>query len=142
MRPLSPEEVEQVTKSALRPLRWGLYFLLIPAAIFLIWILRSSLAEHWQSFLAPAIFFGLAFWMAWRKKAQIEADLATGFAETLTGEVEQLWRSKQENYIRVSGNSFRVGREAFRDLSNGEAVSVDYLPRSHIAVKVEPRSSA
>lgn len=141
MRPLSPEEAERVQRGVLRPLRWAPALLIVGAAVFFSAILRSPVRDDAKTFLIPAVFFGISFWVVFRQKRQIEADLTEGFAETLSGEVERLWRSKNANYIRVGGKNFQVEQEAFRHLIRGQPVSVDFLPRSRIAVKVEPGSA-
>ncbi|MFQ5817423.1 MAG: hypothetical protein ACE5H2_05640 [Terriglobia bacterium] len=142
MRALSPEEIEHVRQNVLRPLRWTPVTLVVVGAVFLGMVLRGSFREDWTTLLVPLAFFGFPLVAAFRRKRQIEADLADGFAETLSGEVEKLWRSRQEPFIRVAGQSFRVQREVFRALAKGQPVTVDFLPRSRVAIKVVPGSWA
>lgn len=64
----------------------------------------------------------------------------------MSGEVEALWQQafwqpKLANYMRVAGKNFRVELKVYRDLYVGQVVNVEFLPRSHVAVKVEPQSS-
>ena len=139
MRPLSPEEVEQA-KKILRPLRWAPLVVLVVAVLFVGFFFRGPVRDDWRPLLIPVVFFGIGFWGAWRRKAQIEADLRGGFAETLQGAIEKLWHSKQEANIRVDGMNLRVERDIYRSLKKGQHVTVDYLPRSRIALKVAPRA--
>ncbi|MFQ5927504.1 MAG: hypothetical protein ACE5MH_08735 [Terriglobia bacterium] len=127
-------------KSVLRPLRWTPVTLVVVAAVFLGMVLQGSFREDWKTLLVPLAFFTIPLLAAFYRKQQLEDDLAGGFAETLSGEVEKLWRAQQESHIRVAGKKFRVEREVFRTLAKGQRVTVEFLPRSHVAVKVEPGS--
>lgn len=141
MRPLSLEEIESVRKSVLEPLRRTYLFLALIALAFFAFFLREVADGDWGALIIPAAFFGIGVIGLLLRKRQIEADLTGGLVETLEGEVQRAWRSKQEHFIRIGGKTFRVTREAFQVLSKGQTVSVDFLPRSRVAVKVEPRSS-
>lgn len=136
MRPLTTEEAESIRKGQLR---WfgiariaGSAFGLV---VLLPWAIRDAARGHWGEVVYLVVFlaaFNGAFYLAGK---DLRADLAAGFAEIVTGTVERRWRTKAAVGIQIAGREISIPR-GIPVPEVGENVTIDFLPRSKMALKV------
>jgi hypothetical protein len=149
-RPLTPEEIESMRRSKFVPV-WGLRFVTLGFGLGTVfyfvdvavretdggWITWLGYVLAWET-LALA-FMLLIYPVALFLRRGIRADLAGGFAATVTGEAETS-KGWGVHYVCVAGTDIKIERDVFdqlRALPEGVVVTVDFLPRSRFAVRVE-----
>ncbi len=74
-----------------------------------------------------------------RLSKRIEDDLVGGFAESLSGVVgskKSRWEERSYPWIVVDGKKITVSSQDYGKVEPGDQVSVEYLPRSDVAVLV------
>ena len=141
MRPLTTEETEGIRKGQLRWFRIariaGSAFGLV---VLLPWAILEATRGHWGQVIYVVVFlaaFNGAFHLAGK---DLRADLDAGFADTVSGTVERRWRTKAAVGIQVVGREISIpGGIAAPEV--GENVTIDFLPRSKMALKVTKGSA-
>lgn len=137
MRPLTPEETEGIRRGQLR---WFGIARMAGSALGLVvllpWAIRDAARGHWGEVAYLVVFlaaFNGAFYLAGK---DLRADLAAGFAETVTGTVERRWRSKNTVGVQIAGREISIPG-GIQAPEVGENVTIDFLPHSKMALKVE-----
>lgn len=141
MRPLTPEETA-VLRTELRWWKGSLIASAVFAFVVLLLLAGRGLGpKAWSRgvpmVLAVVIIDGAIYFGVLRS---LRRDLADGFAETMSGLVEGVWRRKNGMLVTVAGRDILV--RAADAPAVGEHVAMDFLPRSKRALKVTKLGSA
>ena len=148
MRPLTAEEIQALRLES--PVRLRPANFLVPMTSLILGIV--SFVAGWSlfvgaiiGFVIPLLLLVLASQHAQRKR---ESDLRAGVAETVVGPVRRGRRFRLEGQfvgsvhcIHVANRRFDVNEAWFDWLADGQAVRVDFLPRSGEAVRIEAGDS-
>ncbi len=131
--------------------RVGSGFGCLSAGRFISYFLPFMLHQTWMLLtgrtllllLMPLALFALyQVYILFRRSKRIEDDLVDGFAESLSGPVEskssKWWHIyTPAGWIEVDGKRIQLSSlDEYAELEPGNHISVEYLPRSRVAVVV------